>query len=69
MLRAKLAARKLNCELIMGLVTRSPEKVGLGRGTVALCAEQVKLANCRILRKIMHVMVRQCDAHYAHQLS
>ena len=53
----------------MGLVTRSPEKVGLGRGTVALCAEQVKLANCRILRKIMHVMVRQCDAHYAHQLS
>ena len=59
-LRAALAARKPNCELIMGLVTRSSKgaEVRVRRG-IALCHAYIRgQINCRLLRKIKHANSR-----------
>ena len=58
-LRAKLAARKPNCELIMGLMTRSPKKaeVRVRRG-IALCRPYLGSQIVGFCRKIKHANSR-----------
>ena len=70
-LRASLAARKPNCELIMGLVTRSPKEaeVRVRRG-VALCRPYIRSQIVGFCGKEtwQFTFVRQCDAKYANRL-